>query len=89
MHNAIFVAYTSHADWTEASRADRITTFTLEDDARAAQLLELGRSTPLSCEAALYMDTQANALARLLCTLEDLQGRHFFPSDKILDISRN
>lgn len=86
----VAITYTSHAGrgWTFGKGAERITNIVIDDPAALAALLKLADAAPFTRDEALYMSPTANALARLICALEDLHGRHFLGSDQILDIVR-
>lgn len=88
MQKIITVAYTSHAgrDWTPGKGAKRIASIVIDDSTSLDALLKLADAAPFTRDEALYMSPTANALARLICALEDLHGRHFLGSDQILDI---
>lgn len=84
------IIYTSHAgrDWTPGKGGERITKIVIDDLETLAALLKLSDVAPFTRDEALYMSPTANALARLICALEDLHGRHFLGSDQILEIAR-
>lgn len=86
----VAITYTSHAGrgWTSGKGAERITNIVIDDPETLAVLLKLADAAPFTRDEALYMSPTANALARLICALEDLHGRHFLGSDQILDIVR-
>lgn len=84
----ISVTYTSHKDFRTACKEPFTKTFTVDDDQAAALLLELNQRAPFTAREALYMSPTANALARLICALEELHGRHFLGSDQTLDIAK-
>lgn len=90
MQKIIAVVYTSHAgrDWTPGKGAERITNIVIDDPETLAALLKLADAAPFTRDEALYMSPTANALARLICALEELHGRHFLGSDQILEIAR-
>ena len=82
----VAITYTSHAGWTSGKGAERITSIVIDDPAALAALLKLADAAPFTRDEALYMSPTANALARLICALEELHGRHFLGNDQILDI---
>lgn len=82
------ITYTSHAGWTPGKGAERITSIVIDDPEALDAVLALADAVPFTRDEALYMSPRASALARLICTLEELHGRHFFGSDQILDIAR-
>lgn len=86
----VAVTYTSHEgwDWTPGKGEERITSIVIEDPAALAVLLKLADDASFTRDEALYMSPTANALARLICALEELHGRHFLGSDQILDIAK-
>lgn len=86
----VAITYTSHAgwDWTPGKGGERITNIVIDDPKTLAALLKLADAAPFTRDEALYMSPTANALARLICALEELHGRHFLGSDQILDIAK-
>lgn len=84
------IIYTSHAgwDWTPGKGDERITNIVIDDPETLTALLKLADAAPFTRDEALYMSPTANALARLICALEELHGRHFLGSDQILDIAK-
>lgn len=86
----VAITYTSHEgwDWTPGKGEERITNIIIDDPAALAALLKLADDAPLTLNEALYMKPTANALARLICALEELHGRHFLGSDQILGIAK-
>jgi hypothetical protein len=85
----VAITYTSHEDydWTPGKGEERITSIVIDDPAALVALLKLADDAPLTLNEALYMNPTANALARLICALEELHGRHFLGSDQILKIT--
>ena len=94
MQKIIAVVYTSHAgrDWTAGKGTKRIGTISFDIDADDFEVLDViakaAKEVPFTRDEALYMSPTANALARLICALEELHGRHFLGSDQILDIAK-
>lgn len=86
----VAITYTSHAGrgWASGKGTKRITSIVIDDPASLAALLKLDDAAPFTQDEALYMSPTANALARLICALEELHGRHFLGSDQILEIAR-
>lgn len=86
----VAITYTSHAgwDWTPGKGTERITSIVIDDPAALDALLKLADDAPFTRDEALYMSPTANALARLICSLEELHERHLLGSDQILDIAK-
>ena len=86
----VAITYTSHEgwNWQYGKGEKRITSIVIDDPAALAALLKLADDAPFTRDEALYMSPTANALARLICALEELHGRHFLGSDQILDIAK-
>lgn len=84
----VAISYTSHKDWASGKTTKRITNIIIDDPAALAALLKLADAAPFTRDEALYMSPTANALARLICALEELHGRHFLGNDQILEIAR-
>lgn len=85
----VAITYTSHEgwDWTPGKGEERITNIVIDNTAALAALLELADAAPFTRDEAFYMSPTANALARLICALEDLHRRHIRGSDQILKIT--
>ena len=73
----VAITYTSHEgwNWPSGKGEEHITSIVIDD-------------APFTRDEALYMSPTANALARLICALEELHGRHLLGSDQILDIAK-
>lgn len=86
----VAITYTSHEgwNWPSGKGEEHITSIVIDDPAALAALLKLADDAPFTRDEALYMSPTANALARLICAIEELHGRHLLGSDQILDIAK-